>query len=136
MLWLILVFIFVIAIPVAIIAAKNQSVVMDVLAMHENLKRNHPDDALSQLGPHEFQRAFYIVKKKRGNKLLGRAFILWFLGLFISMIVASAFFTLDYDSLGVVVMIVLPLGFAWYGVKSARAKMPEIFEQMRTELRL
>lgn len=136
MFWIILIFLIVIAVPVAIISAKNQTVVMDVLAMHENLKRNHPDDALSQLGPHEFQRAFYVVKKKRGNKVLMRAMLWFFLSIFISAPVAGFLFSQDHNGLGALALTAILIGFTWFGAKSAHSKLPEVFDQMREELRL
>lgn len=136
MLWLILIFLIFMAVPAVLIAAKNQNAAMDVLAMHENLKRNHPDDALSQVGPHEFQRAFHLAKKKRGQKVVGRGFLWYFLGLIISIPIASFMFFMDNDTLGVLALAIAPLGFGWYGAKSAQSKMPELFDQMRAELLL
>lgn len=139
MLWFILIFFILMAIPAVIISASNRAAVMDALAMHENLKRSHPDDALGQLGPHEFQRAFNLARLRRHRKLV-KGFLLWgFLGLIIAIPIASLMFAMDSDTadtLGMLTFVGAPLGLAWYGMKSARSKMPELFDQMRTELRL
>lgn len=136
MLWFILIFFILLAIPIALITAKNQNAAMDALAMHENLKRNHPDDALAQLGPHEFQRAFHVARKKRGEKVVGRGFLWCFLGLIVSIPIASFMFVMDNNTLGVLAFIIAPIGLGIYGAKSAQSKMPQLFDQMRTELRL
>lgn len=136
MLWIILLLLILLAIPVVLITAKNQNAAMDLLAMHENLKRNHPDDALGQLGPHEFQRAFHVTRKKRGQKVISRGFLWFFLGLIVSIPVAGIMSFTDNETLSTLPLIIVPLGLAIYGAKSAQSKMPELFDQMRTELRL
>lgn len=79
MLWFILIFFVLMAIPAVLISARNQGVMMDALAMHENLKRNHPDDPLAQLGPHEFQRIFHRAQINRGKPTINRGFLWFFL---------------------------------------------------------
>jgi len=136
MLWAILIFLALITIPAVILTANRQNTAMDALAMHENLKRNHPDDALAQLGPNEFQRAFYVTKRKRGQKVLNRGILWLFLGLIVSIPVSLM---LAYIGIGQFVpfaLFALPVAGFIYGAMSTRSKLPEQFDQMRTELRL
>lgn len=136
MLWILLFIFLIIAITAVAANAKNQNDVMDVLAMHENLKRNHPDDALSQLGPHEFQRAYHVVKRKRGQKVSLSSFLWFFLGLFAAIPFGSYLIAMEAQFLGAMLFVVIPILLSWYGKKKASAKLPQFFDDMRTELGL
>lgn len=136
MLWFILIFFVLMAIPAVLISARNQGVMMDALAMHENLKRNHPDDPLAQLGPHEFQRIFHRAQINRGKPTINRGFLWFFFGILTSIPIAIITSYFESEALVVTVILLTPLGFGLYGGMAAHSKRPELFDQMRAELKL
>ena len=68
MLYIIL-FLAIIVLLGAVLASKAGQSNVNVLAVQESLKRNHPNDPLSQLGPNEFEAAYMRASRKRNGAI-------------------------------------------------------------------
>ncbi len=136
MLWIILFFFLIIGLIAVIASAANSGQAMNALALQESIKRNHPDDALGQLGPHEFQRAFLLARQRRNSKI-ATSLLLWtLLGFFIGTFAMAVFSAADSMGMGILVTLVIVGFFMWYGVRKGRARVPQVLDLMRAEMHL
>ena len=131
----VLLFIAIIILLGAILAANAGRNSTSVLAAHENLKRVHPDDALSQLGPNEFEAAYMRASRKRSSTVSmwtsGGAGVGFVLALF------PATMLLEDNAFVSVFIMAAGLGLGMQlALRHARSRTPEVFDLMRQDLRL
>ena len=135
MIWVIFILI-VLGVIAAIAANSNKNHSMNALALHENIKRNYPDDALAELGPHEFERAFTTAKQKRNTKI-SLDILLWFvIGVVVSAVPSSVLAAQHQGGLASIVSAVIVLAALWFGLKRARSKTKQVIDLMRDELKV
>ena len=77
-----------------------------------------------------------MTKRKRGQKVVNRGFLWLFLGLIVSIPVSLMMAYMGIEEFVPLALFALPIAGFIYGAMSTRSKLPEQFDQMRTELRL
>lgn len=137
MLWLILIVLIIVAL-IAVINAANSSTKANqtvyALALQESLRRNHPDNILSQLGPNEFQRAYAQASFKRLQHLQ-RGMWIWFA---VAFVAAGGVLVLlspnwDLNMTAVWAAIIVLCGIYYVGRERIRRSAPEILDLMHQQ---
>lgn len=108
---------------------------VNVLAVQENLKRVHPDDALSQLGPNEFEAGYMRAHRKRQGAINMAVMVGGGAGLVAGMLFGFAL--IEDDAAWATILIVgLPSAGILIGRNMTQNRTPEVLDLMRQELHL
>lgn len=135
MLWLILLVLIIVAIGVLIRAtnsARSGNEAVDALAIQESIKRNHPDDWLARLGPHEFQRAYSMAQNKRQQHLSNGQYLWLFIGFAVGCIPLALMWESD-SFLAMCAWVAVLCGIFAFGRQRVRASAPEVLDLMRQQ---
>lgn len=134
MLYIVL-FLAILALLGAIGASRAGQNSVNVLAVQEGLKRNHPNDPLSQLGPNEFEAAYMRASRNR-NSAISMFSMLGGLAGFVPGLLLGLMFV-D-QSVWITTFLIIGLFSAGVliGRSMGRNRTPEIFDLMRKHLHL
>ena len=136
MIWIIILILLILVVCAIIFAAGNarrRDDDVDAMAVHESLRRNHPDSPLSQLGPNEFLRAYEAAVKRR-QMSIAKAFNLWALGGFVAASLAAWILFQISESLGIWVWVIATLAALAVAVVRCRVRAPAVLDLMQTRL--
>lgn len=134
MLYIIL-FLAIIVLLGAVLASRAGQSNINVLAVQESLKRNHPNDPLSQLGPNEFEAAYMRASRKRNSAVSMYSMLGAVAGFVPGLLLGLA---LIEDNLWVATGLMIGL-FAVglvVGRSMGRNRTPEVFDLIRQDLHL